>query len=148
MGNTSPKRSRELRARRWAAVYIREHIDTEQKFIADAQYEIKGADLQAGLANAFLAGWYDRDGEHQAPPQLLEAAMAALEMIENCGFGGSNGRQERRLESKLKKAITAATKSTPGASSISPFAGPRTELVAESSDGPANSSAGREGESR
>jgi len=147
VAKTSPKRSRELRARRWAAIYIREHIDTEQKFISDAQYEIKGQDLQSAIANGFLAGWLDRDGEGNPPLQLLEAAMAALDMIEHCGFGGSNSRAEKRIETKLKKAIRAAT-TPPGASTISPIAGPRTELVAESSDGPANSSAGREGESR
>jgi len=47
------------------------------------------------------------------------------------------------LWSKIESATTP-----PGVSTFSPNAGPCTELVAESSDGPANSSAGREGESR
>jgi len=44
------------KAQRWATRFIKEQIDTEGKFVASAQYEIKGAELHKALVHAYMTG--------------------------------------------------------------------------------------------
>ena len=44
-------------AQKWAQEFIQEEIDTEGKYIAEASYEIQGANLREALVQAYMTAF-------------------------------------------------------------------------------------------
>lgn len=66
------------RIERWAAEFIREHVDVENRFLPGSLYELAGKDLQRALVAAYMIG--QGAPRRTAAGELLRAAKAFVDM--------------------------------------------------------------------